>query len=45
MLNAKQGGIKYYFFLVFGMTRPEIETRPAGPLADTLLIRRYIYIY
>ena len=27
------------FFLVFGMTRPGIELRSAGPLANTLLIR------
>ena len=26
-------------FWVFGMTRPEIETRSPGPLANTLLIR------
>ena len=33
-------------FWVFGMTRPEIESRFAGPLVNTLLIRpKYIYIY
>ena len=37
MINVKQGGIKYYFS-VFGMTRPGIETRSPGPLANILLI-------
>ena len=34
-------------FLVFGMTRPEFETRSAGPLAKTLInmiISIYLYI-
>ena len=35
MLSVKQGGIKYHF-KVFGMTRPEIELRSPGPLANTL---------
>ena len=39
MLSVNQGGIKYDFLLVFGMTRPGIEPRSPGPLANTLLIR------
>ena len=35
MLSVKQGGIKYHFW-VFGMTRPGIEPRSPGPLANTL---------
>ena len=35
LLTVKQGSI----FLVFGMTRPGIEPRSPGPLANTLLIR------
>ena len=35
MLSVKQGGIKYLFFLVFGMTRPGIEPRSPRPLANT----------
>ena len=38
MLSVKQGDIKYHFW-VFGMTRPRIEPRSPGPLANTLLIR------
>ena len=38
ILSVKQGGIKYHFW-VFGMTRPKIEPRSPGPLANTLLIR------
>ena len=38
MLHAKQGAIKYIFW-VFGMTRPGIEPRSPGPLANTLLFR------
>ena len=37
-LSVNQGGIKYHFW-VFGMTRPGIEPRSPGPLANTLLIR------
>ena len=37
MLSVKQGGIKYHF-KVFGMTRPRIEPRSPGPLANTLSI-------
>ena len=37
MLSVKQSGIKYHF-LVLNMTRPEIEPRSPGPLANTLLI-------
>ena len=36
MLIVRQGGIKYYFW-VFGMTRPGIEPRFPGTLANTLL--------
>ena len=36
-LSAKQRGMKYHFW-VFGMTRPGIEPRPPGPLANTLTI-------
>ena len=35
MLNVKQGGVKYHFWF-FGMTRPGIEPRSPGPLANTL---------
>ena len=38
MPSVMQGGIKNNFW-VFGMTRPEIEPRSPGPLANTLLIR------
>ena len=38
MLSVKLSGIKYHFFLVFGMTRPGIESRSLGPLVNTLLI-------
>ena len=37
MLSVRQGGIKYHFW-VFGMTRPEIEPKCPGPLANTLTI-------
>ena len=37
MLSVKQGGITYHF-KVFGMTRPRIESRFPGPLANTLPI-------
>ena len=36
MLSVKQGGIKYHFLKVFGVTRPGIEPQPPGPLAHTL---------
>ena len=36
MLIVKQGGIKYHFFKVFGMTRPGIEPRSPRPLGNTL---------
>ena len=39
MLSVKQRGIKYHFW-VFGMTRPGIEPRFPGPLANT----NYIYL-
>ena len=46
MLSVKQGGIKYHFFLVFGMTRLGIEPWSPGPLVNTLTDRPiYIYIY
>ena len=38
MLSAKQGSIKYHFW-VFRKTRPGIEPRSPRPLANTLLIR------
>ena len=38
MLSVKQAIIEYHFW-VFGMTRPGIEPRSPGPLANTLLIR------
>ena len=47
MLSVKQGGIKYHFW-VFGMTRPGIEPRFPGPLANTLTIMPIsdkIYMY
>ena len=37
MLSVKQGSIKYHFF--FGRTRPGIEPRSPGQLANILLIR------
>ena len=37
MLSVKQGGIKYHFW-VFVMTRPVIEPRYPGPLANILTI-------
>ena len=39
MLSVKQGGIKYHFSWVFGMTRPGIEPQSPKPLANTLLIK------
>ena len=36
MLSVKQGGIKFHFFKVFGMTRPGIEPRSPGPLANPI---------
>ena len=36
MLSVKLGGIKYHFFLVFGVARPGIEPRSPDPLANTL---------
>ena len=38
MLSAKQGASSTIFW-VFGITRPEIESRSPGPLANTILIR------
>ena len=37
LLSVMQVGIKYHFW-VFGMTRPEIEPRSSGSLANTLTI-------
>ena len=37
VLRAKQDSIKYHLW-VFGMTRPKIEPRSPGPLANTLTI-------
>ena len=42
MLSAKQGGMKYHL-KVFGMTRPGTEPGSPGPLANTQLIRRFMY--
>ena len=41
MLSVKQDSNKYlfFFFLVFGMTQPEIEPGSLGPLANALTIR------
>ena len=39
MLSVKQGGIKYHF-RVFGMTRPRIEPKSPGPLANTITAKR-----
>ena len=39
MLSIEQSDIEYHFFIVFGMTRFEIERRSPKPLANTLLIR------
>ena len=54
MQSVNQGGIKYHFLSLF-MTRPGIEPRSPGPLANTLTPRPmsgiksgtllYIYIY
>ena len=44
MLSVKRRGIKYHF-LVFGMTRPVIESRSSGSLANTVTIYIYIYMY
>ena len=38
IMSVKQVGIKFLFFLVFGMTPPGIEPRSAGPLANSLVI-------
>ena len=40
VLSVKQGGIKYHFWVI-GITRPEIELRSLGPLANTLLISEH----
>ena len=45
MLSVKQGGIKYHFFCVFGMTRPGTEPWSPGPLVNTLLNHYYYYYY
>ena len=42
MLSAKQGGIKYHFW-VFGMTRPGIEPWYPRPLAKTLMFLMQVY--
>ena len=39
MLSVKRGGIKYHFFLVFGMTWAGIEHRSPWPQVNTLPIR------
>ena len=43
MLGVKQIGINYYFW-VFCMTRPGIESRSPAPSANTLLIRPNVEI-
>ena len=47
LLSVKERGIKYHF-KVFGMTRPGIELRSPGSLANTLstgIISRYALLY
>ena len=43
MLSVKQGRIKYHFW-VFGMTRPGIEPRSPGPMANTLTARPIVVL-
>ena len=43
MLSVKQGSIKYNFLKSLGMTRPGIDPRSPGPLANTLIIRPMAY--
>ena len=38
MLSVKQGGTKYHFLKIFGMTQPRIEPQCPVPLAITQLI-------
>ena len=38
MLCVKQGGNKYFFFWVFGMTRPGIELWIPGPMDQITII-------
>ena len=42
--SIKQRGIKY-LFLLFGMTRPEIEPQSPGPLAKTLTLMPKFLIF
>ena len=44
MLSVKQAGIKYHFW-VFGMTRPGIEPKSLGPLANTNHYANVAYLY
>ena len=39
ILSVNQGGIKYHFLKLFGMTRPGIEPMSPGPLGNTLSTR------
>ena len=45
MLSVKQGSIKYHFFWVFGITRPEIEPRSLGPLAMPIFPKQSSYCF
>ena len=48
MLRVKQGGIKYHFLKVFGMTQPGIEPWSPGPLTNnipTIYIYYFIFFY
>ena len=50
MPSVKQGGIKYHFFKVFGMTQPGIEPWSLWPLAISKIVFKnllslYLYIY
>ena len=45
MLSIKQGGIKYHFFQVFGMTWLGIEPRSPVPLVNTLPTRPMSRLY
>ena len=44
ILSVEQGGIQYHFVLVFGMTRPGIESWSSGLLVNTQNIIPMIYI-
>ena len=44
MLSVKQGGYKYYFW-VFGLNQPGIQSRSSGPLASTSEYLKPNYLY